>query len=111
MCAPCPQSRRARYHPVAAFKAFGARAGGDDLETGFVARDGDGMGGSEGGCEGGEEGVGALYLVDVGGVERRGEGAEGEEIGVCGGDGVCVEAVAMDLVSVMGMGGGKGIVL
>jgi len=97
MCAPCPQSRRARYHPVAAFKAFGARAGGEDLETGFIARDGDGMGGSEGGGEGGMGGVSALYLVDVGGVERRGEGAEGEEIGMWGRDGVGVEAVAMDL--------------
>ncbi len=111
MCAPCPQSRRARYHPIAAFEAFGARASGEDLETGFVARDGNGVGGSEGGGEGGGGGVGALYLVDVGGVERRGEGAEGKEIGVWGGDGVCVEAVGRDLVCVMGMGGGEGIVL
>lgn len=74
---PRPQSRPPRNHPVPAPHAPGARAGTEDLEGGFVARDGGRGGGAEVRGEGGEGGVGALDLVDVGGVEGGGEGAEG----------------------------------
>jgi len=111
MRAPCPQARCARDYPVPAFEALGAGAGGEDLEAGFVAGDGDGVGGSEGGGEGGEGRVGALDLVDVGRVERGGEGAEGEEVGVGRGDGVRVEAVAGDLSVCNGDGRGGGCTL
>jgi len=98
MCAPCPQSRSARYHPVPAFEVLGAGAYGEDLETGFITWDSDGLGVSEGGREGGRGGIGALDLVDVGGVEWGGEGAEGDELRMWGGDGVRVETVAVNLV-------------
>lgn len=113
MRTPCPQSRGARYYPVPTFEALGAGADGEDFEAGFVAGDGDGVGGSEGGGEGREGGVGALDLVDVGGVEGGGEGAKGEKVGVGGRDGVCVEAVAggVSICKEMGMGRGWGCTL
>lgn len=108
MRTPCPQTCRAWDYPVPAFEALGAGACGEDFRAGFVAGNGDGLGGAEGGGERREGRVGALDLVDVGGVERGGEGAEREEVGVGRGDGMGVEAVTISIVCVLGFGEGSG---
>ena len=68
MCSPCSQPSRARYHPVASFDTFHARACGHDFEAAFIARDCNWVGRAQGGCEAGRGGVGALDLVYVGRV-------------------------------------------
>ena len=92
MRAPCAQPRVARYDPVSLLHAAGSGAGGEDFEAGFIAGDGGGLCGAEGRGERWDGGIGALDLVDVGGVEGGGQSAEGEEVGVRWGEGVSVEA-------------------
>ena len=73
MASPRPQPGGGGYDPIAFFHGGGRGTGCEDLEDGFVAGDGDGVGRGEDREKGREGGVGALDLVYVCGIERGGE--------------------------------------